>query len=69
MVLVFFDYLSISMAFGVLYVRCAALHFNIAPDLVDLFYFSVTTMTTMGLGDITPASHTVLSNFWQLPKS
>lgn len=63
LVFVFFDYISISMAFGVLYVTLCRSSFNLDPDLVDLAYFSFTTMTALGLGDITPARHTMLVRF------
>lgn len=60
LVLVFFDYISICMGFGVLYVTLCRSSFNINPDLIDLAYFSFTTMTTLGIGDIVPARQTVL---------
>lgn len=63
LVFVFFGYISISMAFGVLYVTLCRSSFNIDPDLIDLAYFSFTTMTALGLGDITPARHTLLVRF------
>ncbi len=64
LVFVFFNYISISMAFGVLYVTLCRTSFNIAPDLIDLAYFSFTTMTALGMGDISPARHTVLVRFF-----
>ena len=60
---VFLNYISICMAFGVLYVTLCRSSFNIVPDLIDLAYFSFTTMTALGLGDITPARHTILVRF------
>jgi hypothetical protein len=63
LVLVFFNYISICIAFGVLYITLCRSSFNIAPDLVDLAYFSGTTMTAVGMGDITPARHTLLVRF------
>jgi len=63
MILVFFNYISIGMAFGLLYITLCRSSFNIAPDLIDLAFFSFTTMTAMGLGDITPARHTLLVRF------
>jgi hypothetical protein len=63
LVFVFFNYISISLAFGVLYVTLCRSSFNIDPDLVDLAYFSFTTMTALGLGDITPVRHTLLVRF------
>lgn len=63
LVFVFFNYISISIAFGVLYVTLCRSSFNIDPDLIDLPYFSFTAMTAMGLGDITPARHTILVRF------
>ncbi len=51
LVFVFFDYISISMLSGLVY--CAVRSsFNIDPDLIDLAFFSFTTMTGLGLGDI-----------------
>jgi hypothetical protein len=63
LVFLFFNYISISIAFGVLYVTLCRSSFNIVPDLIDLAYFSFTTMTALGLGDITPARHTLLVKF------
>ncbi len=63
LVFVFFNYISICMAYGVLYITLCRSSFNIDPDLVDLAYFSFTTMTALGLGDITPARHTLLVRF------
>ncbi len=63
LVFLFFNYISISMAFGVLYVTLCRSSFNIVPDLIDLAYFSFTTMTALGLGDISPARHTLLVRF------
>ena len=60
---VFANYISICMAFGVLYVTLCRSSFNIVPDPIDLAYFSFTTMTALGLGDITPARHTLLVRF------
>ncbi|MGA7577118.1 MAG: ion channel [Desulfobaccales bacterium] len=63
LVLVFFNYISIALAFGVLYVTLCRFSFNIDADVIDLAYFSGTTLTTLGLGDIIPARHTVLVRF------
>ncbi len=63
LVFVFFNYISISMAFGVLYITLCRFSFNIDPDLVDLVYFSFTTITTLGMGDITPVRHAILVRF------
>ena len=63
MVLVSVNYISICVAFGLLYVTLCRSSFSIDPDLIDLAYFSCTTMTAMGLGDITPVRHTILVRF------
>ena len=63
LVFVFFNYVSISVAFGLLYVTLCRSSFNIDPDLIDLPYFSFTTMTALGLGDIIPARHTIFVRF------
>ena len=63
LVFLFFNYISIGIAFGVLYVTLCRSSFNITPDLVDLAYFSFTTMTTLGIGDLSPARHTILVKF------
>jgi hypothetical protein len=63
LVFLFFNYISISIAFGVLYVTLCRYSFNIVPDLIDLAYFSFTTMTALGMGDISPARQTVLVRF------
>ena len=54
LVLLFFNYISICIAFGLLYITLCRSSFNIDPDLIDLAYFSCTTMTALGLGDIGP---------------
>jgi len=63
LVFVFFNYVSISVAFGLLYVTLCRSSFNIDPDLIDLPYFSFTTMTALGLGDIIPARHAIFVRF------
>jgi len=63
LVFVFFNYISISIAFGLLYITLCRSSFNIDPDLFDLAYFSCTTMTALGIGDISPARHTILVRF------
>ena len=63
LVFLFFNYISICIAFGLLYITLCRSSFNIDPDLIDLAYFSFTTMTTLGIGDITPARHTLLVRF------
>ncbi len=63
LVFVFFNYISIGTAFGFLYITLCRSSFNIDPDLIDLAYFSFTTMTALGLGDITPARHTLVVRF------
>ena len=63
LVFVFFNYISISMAFGLLYITLCRSSFNIDPDLFDLAYFSGTTMTALGMGEISPARHTILVRF------
>jgi hypothetical protein len=63
LVFVFFNYISICIAFGLLYITLCRSSFTIDPDLIDLAYFSFTTMTALGLGDIRPARHTILVRF------
>lgn len=63
LVFVFFNYISISVAFGLLYITLCRSSFNIVPDVIDPAYFSLTTITTLGLGDIAPARHTILVRF------
>jgi hypothetical protein len=63
LVFIFFNYISIGIAFGVLYVTLCRSSFNIDPALIDLAYFSFTTMTSLGIGDISPARHTILVKF------
>ncbi len=63
LVFLFLNYISICIAYGVLYITLCRASFNIDPDLIDLAYFSFTTMTTLGLGDIIPARHTLLVRF------
>ena len=60
LVFLFLTYISIAMAFGVLYVTLCRFSFNMVPEFIDLAYFSFTTMTALGPGDITPAPHTLL---------
>jgi hypothetical protein len=61
MFFVFLNYISIAMAFGVLYVTLCRASFNIAPGLIDLAYFSFSTMTALGLGDISPVRQAILA--------
>ncbi len=68
LVFLFFNYISICIAFGLLYITLCRSSFNIVPDLIDLAYFSFTTMTALGLGDITPARHTILVRFLVIPE-
>lgn len=63
LVFVFFNYISISIAFALLHITLCRSSFNIDPDLIGLAYFSFTTMTALGLGDIAPARHTILVRF------
>jgi Ion channel len=63
LVFVLFNYISISIAFGLLYITLCRSPFNIDPDLIDLVYFSFTTMTTLGISDIAPVRHTILVKF------
>jgi hypothetical protein len=63
MVFVFCNYVSICTAFGLLYLTLCRFSFNIDPDLFDLAYFSCTTMTALGMGDIMPAQHTLVVRF------
>ncbi len=63
LVFLLLTYISICIAFGILYVTLCRSSFNIEPDFIDLVYFSFTTMTALGLGDITPARHTILVRF------
>jgi hypothetical protein len=63
LVLVFFNYISMCIAFGMIYITLCRSFFNIDPDLIDLAYFSGTTITALGMGDISPVRHTVLVKF------
>jgi hypothetical protein len=63
LVFVFGNYISICIAYGLLYVILCRSSFNIDPGLVDLAYFSFTTITALGLGDVSPARHTLLVKF------
>ncbi len=63
LVFVFFNYVSISIAFGLLYNTFCRSSFSVDPDLIDLAYFSFTTMTALGMGDIAPARHAILVRF------
>ena len=50
----------VTMTFSLIYFKLGAEHFNIAYldwNLFTLFYFSVITFTTLGFGDIAPASN------------
>ena len=68
LVFLLINYISICIAFGLLYITLCRSSFNIDPDLIDLAYFSFTTMTTLGLGDISPARHTILVRFLVFPE-
>ncbi len=60
LVFVFTNYISIAVAFGVLYATLCRASLNISPELIDIIYFSFCTLTTLGIGDIYPARQTVL---------
>ena len=68
LVFLLINYISICIAFGLLYITLCRFSFNIDPDLIDLAYFSFTTMTTLGLGDISPARHAILVKFLVVPE-
>jgi hypothetical protein len=63
LVFILITYVSIGIAFGVLYATLCRSSFNTPPDAIDLIYFSLTTMTTLGAGDIVPAKQAVLVKF------
>jgi Ion channel len=54
--MLFFNYLEISFSFAVIY---AGLHLlgDKPQSIVDYIYFSIVTSTTIGYGDILPATH------------
>ena len=54
--MLFLNYMEISMCFAVIY---ASLHLlgNRPYDMMDYIYFSIVTSTTIGYGDMHPASH------------
>ena len=62
-VLFFITYISISIGFGVLYVTLCRSSFNPHPEMIDLIYFSFTTITALGTGDFTLARQAVLVRF------
>ncbi len=64
LVLVFLNYISIATAFGLLYITFCRSSFNIDPAPFDLVYFSFTTMTAMGMGDITRRDTPYSLDFW-----
>lgn len=49
--------LGITAGFGVVYMLMGKEHFNF-KDPIDPFYFSVSTMSTVGYGDISPQTST-----------
>ncbi len=63
LVFAFITYISISTAFGVLYVALCRSSFNPPPEMINLIYFSFTTMTALGTGDISLAGQDVLVRF------
>jgi hypothetical protein len=63
LVFVFITYISISIAFGVLYLTLCRSSFNIPPEIVNLIYFSLTVMTDLGTGDLSLARQAVLIRF------
>ena len=60
LVFVFMNYISIAIAYGVLYATLCRASLNLVPELIDIIYFSFCTLTTLGIGDIYPARQTVL---------
>jgi len=59
-VLVFITYISISVGFGVLYITLCRSSFNPPADMIDIIYFSFTTITALGTGSVSLVRHAVL---------
>lgn len=62
-VFVFITYVSISVAFGILYVTLCRSSFSVHLRITDLIYFSFTTITALGAEGISPARQAVLVRF------
>ena len=60
---VFITYISIAMAFGVLYITLCRSSFNINPEIINPIYSSFSIMTTLGTGDMSPARQAILVRF------
>ena len=63
-----FNYISICIAFGLLYITLCRSSFNIDPELIDLAYFSCTTMTTYAMGTSLRRDMPSWLNYWQVLK-
>jgi len=63
MVFVSITYISISISFGVLYVTLCRSSFNPPPEMMNIIYFSFTTITASGTGDFTLVRQAVLVRF------
>ena len=60
---VFIAYISIAIAFGVLYITLCRSCFNITSEVVDPIYSSFSIMTTLGTGDMSLARQAMLVRF------
>ena len=54
--MLFFNYLEISLCFAVIYASLQLLG-DKTYDVMDYIYFSIVTSTTIGYGDMTPVNH------------
>ena len=60
---VFITYISIAIAFGVLYITLCRSSFNITLEIINPIYSSFSIMTTLGTGDMSLARQAMLVRF------
>ena len=60
---VFIAYISIAIAFGVLYITLCRSCFNITTEIINPVYSSFSIMTTLGTGDMSLAGQAMLVRF------
>ena len=60
---VFISYISIAIAFGVLYITLCRSSFNITPDIINPVYSSFSIMIMLGTGDMSLTGQAMLVRF------
>jgi hypothetical protein len=63
LVFVLITYISIAIAFGVLYITLCRSSFDITPEIINPIYSTFSIMTTLGTGDMSLARQAMLVRF------